>query len=62
VLGLLKQLARIVAQRELMLPLEQLRARVSLIVPGLGRGVTQAGGDLRLGIAKLGAQRDRFLL
>ena len=36
VLGLLEQLARVVAQRELMLPLEQLRARVGLVVPGLG--------------------------
>src|SRR6201996_4322168 len=55
-------LARVVAQRELMLPLEQLRASVGLVVAGLGRRVAQAGGDLRLRLAELGAQRDRFFL
>jgi len=45
-----------------MLPLEQLRARVGLIVPGLGRRVTKAGGDLRLRLAELGPQVGRFLL
>jgi hypothetical protein len=61
-LGLLKQPARVIAQRQFMLPLEQLRARVGLIVPGFGRRVTQPGGDLRLRLAKLGTQRDRFFV
>src|SRR5581483_9213263 len=47
---------------ELMLPLEQLRARIGFIVPSLGRRVTQAGGDLRLRLAELGPQRERFFL
>src|SRR5262249_58509028 len=51
-----QQFARVLGQRELVLPLERLGARVSRVVPGVPHRIAEAFGDRRLGLVDIGGK------